>query len=184
MWDRFRNRDADVDRFKVRLGDGLEVSLTGTSSVTPEPTGADYLPTSIDLPLPANAVRLAGGHQVQVTGESHYVDAFDAVFGPRRREGARMGVEVTATLVTDPSNPYDRNAVVVMLAGQQCGYLPRQVAETLAPVIAMIEASGHIPACDAIVTGGWDRGGDDHGDYGVSLDLASPDELLAQARAL
>ncbi len=35
-----------------------------------------------------------------------------------------------------------------------------------------------VGACSAIITGSWDRGDGDTGHFGVTLDLAHPDQLL------
>jgi hypothetical protein len=35
-----------------------------------------------------------------------------------------------------------------------------------------------VGACSATITGGWDRGDGDTGHFGITLDLAHPDQLL------
>ncbi len=162
---------------------GAALTLTATSSVTPELTDDDYLPTSVEVPLPANAVMLPKGENVAVSGESNYQEAFDAVLGQRRTEGGRMGVEVRVTIVSEPSNPYDPTALAVRLGDAICGYIPRTAIPALAPVIAAVEAKGKIAACEAVITGGWDRGPTDRGHYGITLSLARPEKLLAAVNA-
>lgn len=128
--------------------------------------------------LPANALLLPPGRRVEVRGESQYEAAFDAALGRRNEDGAR-GSEITVVLRHDADNPYDPNAVAVLLGGQVCGHVAREAAPVLAPVVDAVVAAGKVPACQAILSGGWDRGGGDRGHYGIELDLADPKELLA-----
>jgi protoporphyrinogen oxidase len=53
---------------------------------------------------------LSGGLEVGVVGESHYQDALTAIVGGKRPESVRIPTQ--ATLVPEPDNPYDPNAVV------------------------------------------------------------------------
>ncbi len=41
----------------------------------------------------------------------------------------------SAKLVREPDNPYDPNAVRVVLSGEHIGYVPKSVAEHLAPAM-------------------------------------------------
>jgi hypothetical protein len=78
------------------------------------------------------AVMLSGGLEVGVVGESHYQDALTAIVGGKRPESVRIPTQ--ATLLPEPDNPYDPNAVAVYIAGQKVGHLPRPAAQAFAPV--------------------------------------------------
>lgn len=134
-------------------------------------------PSRDSLVLPDNALELPRGQRVDVVGESLRREAFDAYFGPRTEDGVRA--TVTVTLVHERTNAYDPNAVAVHLDGRMIGYIGRQGAAALAPVLDRIEAAGRVPYARASVRGGWDRGDGDEGEYGMTLDIAAPDELLA-----
>jgi hypothetical protein len=73
----------------------------------------------------------------------------------------------------EPENPYDRNAVRVLIREALIGYLPRQAAAVVAPT----SRPGRRYEVDAVITGGWDRGGGDVGHYGVRVYLPPPDYI-------
>ncbi len=171
-----RPEEVRDELFTVLVGDE-EVSVFGRGTVTPALTADDYLPGRPSVPVADNSVMLPSGHRVAVTGEGHYLAAFDAAFGPRRKQGARMGVEVVVTLHHEPTNPYDPNAIAVHLGGATCGYLPRTAIPAILPTIIALAAAGKVAACEAVITGGWDRGPDDQGSYGMTLSVAGPDRL-------
>jgi hypothetical protein len=118
---------------------------------------------------------LGGGLEVGVVGESHYQDALTDIVGGKRPESVRIPIQ--ATLVLEPDNPYDPNAVAVYIAGRKVGYLPRPAAEAFAPVGRRLAEQQQVGSCSATITGGWDRGDGDTGHFGVSLDLAHPNQL-------
>lgn len=121
-------------------------------------------------------VLLPTGHLLEVVGESNYQEALKGLAGGRKRE---EGVEIhtTATLVPEPSNPYDPNAIKVQIDGKLVGYIPRQVAKVLQPIIQKLAEHGEIGACSAIIKGGWYRSKIDQGHFGVVLNLAEPNKL-------
>jgi HIRAN domain len=144
------------------------------------------LRTAIQPPTPAGsdapqasqptAVPLSGGLEVGVVGESHYQDVLTAIVGGKRPESVRLPTQ--ATIVPKPDNPYDPNAVAVYIAGQKVGHLPRPAAQAFAPVGRRLAEQQQVGACSAIITGGWDRGDGDTGHFGVTLDLAHPNQLM------
>jgi hypothetical protein len=144
------------------------------------------LRTAIQPPTPGGSsapqasqptmVMLSGGLQVGVVGESHYQDTLTAIVGGKRPESIRIPTQ--ATLVPEPDNPYDPNAIAVYIDGQKVGHLPRPAAQAFAPVGRQLADQHQVGACSATITGGWDRGDGDTGHFGVTLDLAHPDQLL------
>lgn len=114
---------------------------------------------------------------VEVVGEGSYQDAIDRVAGGKTEDGARLA-EHTALLWPEPNNRYDKNAIAVKVDGRTVGYLSRENAVLYRPVIAWADAHGKKIACEARITGGWQRGRGDSGNYGVVLHLGSPGECL------
>lgn len=114
-----------------------------------------------------------GKYAVQVVGESHYQEALKSVCGGKTKDGHHHPCH--AALVREPRNEHDSNAIAVQIEGRKVGHLSRDDAAKYAAV--MDKARTPVVATDAIVRGGWDRGGSDHGHYGVTLDLPAPAEL-------
>src|SRR3954447_18622508 len=83
---------------------------------------------------------------VDVVGEGSYQGSLERVGGGRTVDGARIRDHV-ALLLPEPSNPYDPNAVRVLLTGSQSdsamiGYLSRENAVAYRPVIDRLAAQG------------------------------------------
>ena len=104
-----------------------------------------------------------------VVGESSYQAALERICGRRTRDG--HDVVTLASLTLEDDNPHDSMAVRVAIQGQTVGYLTRDKARAYRDRLA---ARGHLqPAatCRARIRGGWYRGADDVGSYGVQLDV-------------
>jgi HIRAN domain len=125
----------------------------------------------------------ATGYEVQVVGESNYQDVLEAVSGGRTPDGARVPL-VTAALVREPRNRYDRNAVRVDVGGRCVGYIPRDLAPSFGAVLAKVGEAGIPPTCRAWLRGGWDRGVLDRGHFGIVLDLHPDLQVVADAPVL
>ena len=107
---------------------------------------------------------LPGGMRVEVVGESYYAAALSGLVDD--------GVKVTwASLVPEPTNPYDRNAVQVHINGIQVGHLGREATIAFMPVSKRIRELGCEARCAATIAGA-------HGVYGVVLELGTPDQCL------
>jgi len=99
-----------------------------------------------------------GAFQDEVVGESHYqADLGQMATGKRTR--------VTASLVCEPNNPYDKNAVRVEIEGKLVGHLPRERAKFHRQRLARLNEIGSAVECDAVIATGPD------GVSGVFLDL-------------
>lgn len=111
---------------------------------------------------------LPGGLQVEVVGESFHTAALRGLVddGPRTR---------WASLIPEPNNPYDPNAVGVWIDGVQVGHLGRDVAIVFRPVAVRIRELGCEARCAATIGGG-------RGVFGVMLDLGTPDACLEWLR--
>ncbi len=83
---------------------------------------------------------------VEIVGESGYQDHL--------RQLSRRRGDLEMVLRPDPTNPYDSNAVVVLIEGQIVGYLPRTTAPAWQAMILAAEAEGFIVAGPAEILGG------------------------------
>lgn len=101
----------------------------------------------------------------EVVGESHYQTALAAICGRQSVDGHDL--KTVATLAREPSNAFDRNAVMVSVGGRQVGYLPREQAERVGR--QLIEAGLPFVECMARIQGGWRRDDDDEGHFGIRL---------------
>ncbi len=122
----------------------------------------------VDVMLPG-----PGDFAINVVGESNYQDAIEAAAGGRTEDGCDEVVD--AVLVLEDSNPYDPKAVQILINGRVCGYLSREIARGYRK---RLKEAGHprsTASCQALIVGGWDRGPDDRGYFGVRLDLPHND---------
>ncbi len=127
-------------------------------------TGKRQLPSQVDVFLPG-----PGDFGVEVVGESHYQPAIEDAAGGRTEESCEQIVD--AFLVLEDSNPYDAKAVQVRINGQVCGHLSRENARQYRMQLKAIGLPHVTARCKAMIVGGWDRGPDDRGFFGVRLDL-------------
>jgi hypothetical protein len=118
------------------------------------------------------------GFELAIVGESHYMAELRAL--AKRRSAAGAPVEFVATLIREPENPFDPNAIVVMSdRGNTIGYLTREDAVDYGPVLAAVLAAGQTAQCRAKLIGGTVG----KRNIGVWLDIDPPDELLARLTA-
>ncbi|GBD45817.1 hypothetical protein HRbin41_00633 [bacterium HR41] len=156
-------------------------ALFGTSRSNPQ------LPVEIG---PNGAVARAelseGDFRLEVVGESRYQDVLERIVGGRSEDGANY--PTMAILLPEPENRYDPNAVQVLIAGLVVGYLSRANARVMhRPLMHFMARHDRAFACRALIKGGWDRGPDDRGHFGVELclepaDLGVSDDQLRGAR--
>lgn len=85
--------------------------------------------------LRVDFTRDAGHVCFSVVGESHYQDNLKGLMDALTLLG-RKGHGFIATLVLQPDNPHDANAIAVTCGGNCLGYLPRDVAAELHPLLA------------------------------------------------
>lgn len=144
-----------------------------------EPVDSDRQPIDLRAELPAAHQRLPEGPPVLVVGESHHREAIEAAVGQRP---AGHDTTIDAVMALEPDNPYDRNAVAVMLAGRVCGYIAREDAARWGPILAWFAEQGVTPVVRARVKGGWREERDRWADFGITLYVASPKDLAARQR--
>jgi hypothetical protein len=139
-------------------------------AATPAPVLVESQPT-------VAVALLRGRHDLDVVGESHYQDALWRVVGGRTAE--RVRVEVQAVLQAEPDNPYDPNAIAVLIDGAKVGYLCRDDAEAYRPGLLALEARHRASvALIGVVVGGGKRQ-DGPGMLGVWLSYDPADFGLA-----
>lgn len=122
---------------------------------------------------PAGHIRGNREFDCEVVGESHYQKALERIAGGRSDDGAEH--DCIAVLVPEPQNKHDRNAIRVDIDGMTVGYLSRSDARDLGKVLRGKGLGGAILTVNAMIVGGWDRGGGDRGHFGVRLDIPSDD---------
>ncbi len=130
--------------------------------------GSDESSSTITMQT-ADITNGPGTYTVDVVGESHYQEALESICGGRNEDSQRQ--EVEAFLVPENDNPHDSNAVRIYIQDQTVGYLDRETARSFRKMMAEIGLTEVAAKCNAIIVGGWDRGGGDQGHFGVKLDL-------------
>ena len=111
-----------------------------------------------------------GSYLFEVVGESHYQADLERIVGGRTEDSASF--QCVGTLIPEPDNPYDPQAVRVSVDGCTVAHLSRDWA---AKFNAALLSSGYARAsCNALIVGGWDRGEDDRGHFGIKLDIVLP----------
>jgi len=103
-----------------------------------------------------------------IVGEQSYQANLRKIAGPKQ-ENSKY-VEVTARVVSEPFNAYDKNAVKIEISGLTVGYLCRDDAKLLAGKVI----NKTVPA---LINGGW-LDDDSEGSYGVKLGIQSLNELM------
>lgn len=108
-------------------------------------------------------IKSEDSYDFEIVGEASYQSELKQIAGSNPD-----GVEYycTATLRAEPSNKYDPNAIKVVIEGKTVGYISRRETSLVHPHLRRGSLT-----CDAVVVGGWHRGDDDRGHYGVKLDL-------------
>lgn len=111
---------------------------------------------------------LEGNETLEVVGESHYLTELWSIVGQHRR-GGPVRFPTIALLVPEPENPYDKNAIKVVIDGLQVGHLSRTDAPRYRPGILklMDDAGGALVGLRAEIVG---RGDDDRDLLGVFLE--------------
>jgi HIRAN domain len=88
-------------------------------------------------------VNAFGDEWMAVVGESHHADELDRV-----TSGGTGEHELVAHLVREPENPYDSNAIAVVVKELSVGYLSRENAGRFA---AGLDAVGGRATCGAVI---------------------------------
>jgi hypothetical protein len=90
--------------------------------------------------------------QRDIVGESFHEAAIRSFFPKRIGEGDRE-LFIMASLIPEPTNPYDKHAVKVVVGGQHAGYLSKEDAPNYQPVIARLIQQGLLPVTKCRIYG-------------------------------
>ncbi|HEY5196243.1 MAG TPA: HIRAN domain-containing protein [Solirubrobacteraceae bacterium] len=154
----------------MRFFDRIRAKSAPNSAAQP-PTAPAVLPRpeTLDVaPPPIGPTVLHGHATLEVVGESHYQDHLWRLAGGVRAEQIRCTVQ--AVLAPEPENPYDANAVRVLIEDGVVGYLSRDDAAVYRPgLVALMKQYDSAIALGGHILGGGHRS-DGIGLLGVFLD--------------
>lgn len=120
------------------------------------------------LPHPPPSLVGDGTFQLKAVGTSYRQHELNMMFGPKKPRGVKE--LVVAELIPEPDNPYDANAVAVVIDDQHVGYLSRADAAALRNAGVAARAL----MADGLVVGGWFDMENREGHFGVRTDAADP----------
>jgi hypothetical protein len=147
-------------------------------------TGEDHFPLSFDgkgcwwddpQAIPLGAGR---GFNIQAVGESQFQSELGSIVGGRCVEGHNCQVPAELVLAGTERDP---NAVGIKINNRPVGYLPFDVAELVRPLLVALRPRKRAITCKAKIVGGWDRGKNDQGYFGVKLSLTLPPKIHPEA---
>lgn len=120
----------------------------------------------IEMPQsPKKTTCSSGSCWFGIVGEASYQFALRRISQGRRERGEEVKFE--ALVRREPENPYDGNAVQVVVNGVgTVGYFRRSEAAQVQPALLAIENAHQVLACNALLIGG-----ENGGHLGVLLDL-------------
>jgi hypothetical protein len=121
-----------------------------------------------------------GWGRVDVAGESYHLKEIRSLLPPKLNDES-VQVTVPVTLVHDPSNRHDANAVEIRASSGLIGFLPREEAVKYAPVISRLQQNGLTAATTANIwayeAADWNTG-QTALNARITLDLAEPHMLV------
>lgn len=88
-----------------------------------------------------------------VAGESHHQPALRSIAGEARPGGWLVPCE--ATLVREPENPYDSDAIAVLIEGHKVGHIAADACGELADSLDELGPRAAMAGVPALVRGGW-----------------------------
>lgn len=126
----------------------------------------------------------------EVAGESNYqADLVRALADAPRREDGGVREWVTAVLVPEPMNKYDKNAVQVQVPDSSgvagvVGYLPREDAAAYQKVLGRILVEeNEVVGCRGLVQGGFRMDDGQMASYGIKLVLPAASKVFQEYKA-
>jgi hypothetical protein len=131
-----------------------------------------FMPPRLKAQAPSNTVTLQAKTfcDFDIVGESYCRDALLRIAA--RRGG--VPVHCNADLVFEPDNPYDPNAVAVVIDGLKVGHLSRQHAAEYGRVLASLDCAGKtVSGIPALIAG--------TEFIGVKLGLVWPLSVMSQS---
>lgn len=107
-----------------------------------------------------------GYHSVQVVGESRYLKNISQILGGR--EGEKITI---ATIVSEPENKFDKNAIRIDVDGLTVGYIAKEETDIFRPLLAHATSLGCELQASARV---WFNGDSSYQIGSVNLDMVEP----------
>jgi hypothetical protein len=107
----------------------------------------------------------------EIVGEAAFQENLSRLSGGKTEDGVKQ--EHSAYLILDSNNPNYPNAVRIEIGGKPVGYLSADDALEYRKFVSSPKCG-----CECIIVGGWDRGADDEGHFGVKLKIAWPPKLV------
>lgn len=108
--------------------------------------------------------------ETEVVGESNYQNHLKTLAGDHGKDAA--AVDALAVLMPEPTNPYDKDAVCIYIAGKTVGYLPKDDAKTFLRRLTKQKLSKNAATtCDAQIMGGFTKKDGSKASYGVLLNI-------------
>ena len=118
----------------------------------------------------SEAIVYEGSESLEVRGESRHQDLLHAIAGGRSAGWGEPPIEVVATLVPEPLNPYDQHAVAVFVGDDRIGYLDRDDAALYEPGISRLtQLTGRAVAVRGVLIGGFTMEDGTQANYGIRL---------------
>src|SRR6185295_6379150 len=157
------------------LHEDFEDVVRGRTAVLLSPQR--IVPPAQPTPTPARSVDLGDGvgFELGIVGEASYDVEIRRIAGPPQTEGT--SVEFTVTLLPEPTNQFDPNAVAVLSdRSKPIGYLSREHAVEYGSVFTLLSANSQVAQCRAKMFGGTKA----KPNIGVWLDIEPVEELLAR----
>lgn len=114
---------------------GFLSKLFGGDKAKVEPSPAPRAQPAPQAPAPGREVPIGFGEDLEVSGEAYYRDGIGKIFRSLGRPEGGVTMQ-TAYLIPEPNNQYDRNAVRVVVMGEQVGHVPQEVSAAIARVCA------------------------------------------------
>lgn len=111
-----------------------------------------------------------GQYSVDVVGESFAREALADI--AKNPAGQRALVFCVATLIPQPNNPYDRNAIAVSISGRAIGHLSHESAKSYCERLRDLDKENESFVAFAVISGGLITQERQY-DYSVQLDIAS-----------
>ena len=110
-----------------------------------------------------------GEFNFHVVGTLHHQTELEMICGGHHRASAH---QYCAALLAPEFNVHDRHAVAVVIRERQVGHLSREDAREFREALHGSRYAD--AACEAMIVGGWDRGGNNKGYFGVRLNARLP----------
>lgn len=118
---------------------------------------------------PDGHIQANGKYSFEVVGEKSYQENLKKICGQPTYQGYNL--EKTALLILEDNNPHDNQAVRISIDGLTVGYLSRAIAREYRKKLSETGNPNMLCSCPALIRGGWNRGKNDKGPFGVLLDL-------------